>query len=203
MTKRYAPATERNREAILAVLQEHLPDKGTILEIASGTGQHAAFFSEQLTTHHWLPTDIDPINLASIESWRQEADAPGLLPPRELDVREPAWPIEDDLPAPIAAIVNINMLHISPWPCCEALFAGAAHILASGSAIILYGPFKRNGQHTAPSNASFDEQLRAQNPEWGVRDLESVTDVAAGHGFICHDIISMPANNLSLVFHRQ
>jgi len=99
--------------------------------------------------------------------------------------------------------VNINMLHISPWPCCEALFAGAAHILASGSAIILYGPFKRDGQHTAPSNASFDEQLRAQNPEWGVRDLESVTDIAANHGFIVRDIISMPANNLSLVFDRQ
>ena len=203
MTKRYAPATERNREAILAVLHEHLPDKGTILEIASGTGQHAAFFSHQLETHHWLPTDIDPINLASIESWRQEADSSGLLPARKLDVRDPAWPIENDLPVPIAAIVNINMLHISPWPCCEALFAGAAHILASGSAIIFYGPFKRDGQHTAPSNASFDEQLRAQNPEWGVRDLESVTDIAANHGFICRDIISMPANNLSLVFHRQ
>jgi len=182
MTKRYAPATERNREAILAVLHEHLPDKGTILEIASGTGQHAAFFSHQLETHHWLPTDIDPINLASIESWRQEAGASGLLSARELDVRDPAWPIENDLPAPIAAIVNINMLHISPWPCCEALFGGAARILDSDSA---------NGQ------------LRAQNPEWGVRDLESVKDVAANHGFGCRDIITMPANNLALVFGQQ
>ena len=118
-------------------------------------------------------------------------------------MRVSVWPIEDDLPAPIAAIVNINMLHISPWPCCEALFAGAAHILGSGAVIILYGPFKRDGQHTAPSNASFDEQLRAQNSEWGVRDLESVTDVAAGRGFVCRDIVSMPANNLSLVFHWQ
>lgn len=203
MTKRYAPATERNREAILAVLHEHLPDKGTILEIASGTGQHASFFSQQLKTHYWLPTDIDPINLASIESWRQEAGVPRLLPPRELDVRDPDWLIEGDLSAPISAIVNINMLHISPWPCCAALFGGAAHILDTGSAIILYGPFKRDGQHTARSNASFDEQLRAQNPEWGIRDLESVTDIAEIHGFVSRDIISMPANNLSLVFDRQ
>ena len=203
MAKRYAPATERNREAILAVLHEHLPDKGTILEIASGTGQHAAFFSHQLQTHHWLPTDIDPINLASIESWRQEADSSGLLPARKLDVRDPAWPIENDLPVPIAAIVNINMLHISPWPCCEALFSGAARILGSDSVIILYGPFKRDGQHTAPSNASFDGQLRAQDPEWGVRDLESVTEVAASYGFVCRDIITMPANNLALVFDQQ
>ena len=150
MTKRYAPATERNREAILAVLHEHLPDKGTILEIASGTGQHAAFFSHQLQTHHWLPTDIDPINLASIESWRQEADSSGLLPARKLDVRDPAWPIENDLPVPIAAIVNINMLHISPWPCCEALFSGAARILGSDSVIILYGPLSVTGSTRRP-----------------------------------------------------
>ena len=118
-------------------------------------------------------------------------------------MRDPAWPIENDLPVPIAAIVNINMLHISPWPCCEALFSGAARILGSDSVIILYGPFKRDGQHTAPSNASFDGQLRAQDPEWGVRDLESVTEVAASYGFVCRDIITMPANNLALVFDQQ
>ena len=202
MTKRYAPATERNREAILAVLQDCLPDQGTVLEIASGTGQHAVFFAEHLTRRHWLPTDLDPINLASIEAWREEADAANVLPPRQLDVREPAWAVDDDLPAPISAVANINMLHISPWSCCEALFTGAAEVLNQGAVVMLYGPFKRAGLYTAPSNAAFDEQLRSQDPEWGVRDLEAVVDAAMEQGFACQRVIEMPANNLSVVFEK-
>ena len=202
MTKRYAPATERNREAILAVLQNYLPDQGTVLEIASGTGQHAVFFAKQLTSRYWLPTDLDATNLASIIVWREEADAANLLPPRQLDVRDPVWAIDGDLPAPVSAIVNINMLHISPWSCCGALFAGAAELLGQGAVVMLYGPFKRDGLHTAASNAAFDEQLRFQNAEWGVRDLEFVVDVATGQGFACQKVIEMPANNLSVVFDK-
>ena len=202
MTQRYAPATERNREAILAVLQHSLPNQGTVLEIASGTGQHAVFFAQQLTQCYWLPTDLDPINLASIAAWREETAAANLLLPRQLDVREPAWLIDCDLPAPISAIVNINMLHIAPWACCEALFAGATEILDHGAVVMIYGPFKRDGLHTAPSNAVFDEQLRSKDPEWGVRDLEAVVDVAAEQGFACQKVYEMPANNLSVIFER-
>ena len=202
MTQRYAPATERNREAILAVLQGCLPNQGTVLEIASGTGQHAAFFAPHLTQRYWLPTDMDPINLASIVAWREEADAGNLLPPRQLDVRDPVWLIDCDLPAPISAIVNINMLHISPWSCCQALFASAAETLNQGGVVMLYGPFKRDGVHTAPSNAAFDEQLRSQDSAWGVRDLEAVVEVAVEQEFACQNVIEMPANNLSVVFDK-
>ena len=202
MTQRYAPATERNREAILAVLQNFLPNQGTVLEIASGTGQHAVFFARQLAQCYWLPTDLDPTNLSSIAAWRKEAAATNLLLPRQLDVRDPAWLIDCDLPAPISAIVNINMLHISPWSCCQALFAGAAEVLNKGAVAMLYGPFKRDGLHTAPSNAAFDEQLRSQDSAWGVRDLEAVVDVALQQGFACQKVIEMPANNLSVVFNK-
>ena len=202
MTKRSAPATERNREAILSVLQDYLPNQGTVLEIASGTGQHAVFFAQQLTPRFWLPTDLDPTNIASIAAWRVEAGAANLLLPRQLDVRDPAWLIDCDLPAPISAIVNINMLHISPWSCCEALFAGAAEVLKQSGVVILYGPFKRDGLHTAPSNAAFDEQLRSQDSAWGVRDLKAVVDIAVEQGFARQNVIEMPANNLSVVFDK-
>ena len=202
MTKRSAPATERNREAILSVLQDYLPNQGTVLEIASGTGQHAVFFAQQLTPRFWLPTDLDPTNIASIAAWRVEAGAANLLLPRQLDVRDPAWLIDCDLPAPISAIVNINMLHISPWSCCEALFAGAAEVLNQSGVVILYGPFKRDGLHTAPSNAAFDEQLRSQDSAWGVRDLKAVVDIAVEQGFARQNVIEMPANNLSVVFDK-
>ena len=202
MTKRSAPATERNREAILSVLQDYLPNQGTVLEIASGTGQHAVFFAQQLTPRFWLPTDLDPTNIASIAAWRVEAGAANLLLPRQLDVRDPAWLIDCHLPAPISAIVNINMLHISPWSCCEALFAGAAEVLNQSGVVILYGPFKRDGLHTAPSNAAFDEQLRSQDSAWGVRDLKAVVDIAVEQGFARQNVIEMPANNLSVVFDK-
>ena len=145
---------------------------------------------------------MDATNLASIAVWRKEADVANLLPPRQLDVRDPTWPIDSDLPAPITAIVNINMLHISPWSCCQALFAGATEILDHGAVVMLYGPYKQDGLHTAPSNAAFDEQLRSEDPEWGVRDLEAVVDVAAEQGFACQKVYEMPANNLSVIFER-
>ena len=201
MTKRYAPATERNREAILGVLRDRLPDEGTVLEISAGTGQHAVFFAPTLGARYWLPTDIDEISLASIASWREETAPVNLLPPQSLDVLDTVWPVETvELPAPISAVVNINMLHIAPWSCCEALFAGAARILKPGATMFLYGPFRREGQHSSASNASFDDQLRSQDPQWGVRDLEAVISVAVDHGFECREVVEMPANNLSVIF---
>ena len=202
MTKRYAPATERNRESILQVLRETLPEHGTVLEVAAGTGQHAAFFSQHLEPRFWLPTDMHAASLASIDSWREEVSSSNLLPPRELDVRDTVWPVQHALPAPISAVVNINMVHISPWECCTALFSGAARLLPSHGVVIMYGPFKCEGQHTAASNARFDSQLRSENPEWGVRDLEAVTDAARVCGFERRAVIEMPANNLSLVYGR-
>ena len=202
MTKRYAPATERNRESILQVLRKTLPEHGTVLEIAAGTGQHAAFFSQHLEPRFWLPTDMGAANLASIDGWRAEVSSSNLLPPRELDVCDAVWPVQHSLPAPISAVVNINMVHISPWECCTALFSGAARLLPIHGVVVLYGPFKCEGQHTAASNARFDSQLRSENPEWGVRDLEAVTAAAIACGFERRAVIEMPANNLSLAYGR-
>lgn len=203
MTKRYAPATERNRDAILTVLQTSLPATGTVLEVSAGTGQHAAFFAPRLAPRWWLPTDVDAANLASINAWREEADTANLLPPQYLDVMDALWPVEASvLPEPVSAVVNINMIHIAPWECCAALFDGAARVVNSDATVLLYGPFKRGGSHTAPSNAAFDQQLRAQDARWGVRDLEAVIDVAEIRGFDCRSIIPMPSNNLIAAFIR-
>ena len=203
MTKRFAPATERNREPLLEVLKQHLPEHGTVLEVAAGTGQHAAFFAPRLTPRWWLPTDLDEANIASIAAWREEAGASNLLSPQTLDVLATRWSVEDSvLPEPISAIVNINMVHISPWSCCEALFDGAARIIDAQAPVLMYGPFKRGDQHTAPSNAAFDQQLRAQDPHWGVRNLEDVINLAEARGFSCDVVIPMPANNLMVRFIR-
>jgi len=201
MSKRFAPATERNRTPLLAVLESLLPESGTMLEVAAGTGQHAAFFAPRLAPRWWLPTDLDEANIASIAAWREEVDASNLLPPQPLDVLAPRWSVEASvLPEPISAIVNINMVHISPWSCCEALFDGAARILKPQAPILMYGPFKRGDEHTAPSNAAFDKQLRAQDPHWGVRNLEDVIDAAEARGFSLSVVVEMPANNLMVSF---
>ena len=203
MSKRFAPATERNKTPLLAVLKSQLPEAGTILEVAAGTGQHAAFFAPRLAPRWWLPTDLNEANIASIAAWREEADASNLLSPQTLDVLAPRWSVEESvLPAPISAIVNINMVHISPWSCCEALFDGAARIIKAQAPILMYGPFKRGDEHTAPSNKAFDQQLRAQDPRWGVRNLEDVIDVAEARGFSSGVVVPMPANNLMVSFIR-
>lgn len=203
MSKRYAPATERNRDAILGVLQTYLPEQGTVLEVSSGTGQHAAFFAPRLAPRYWLPTDVDEISLSSIQAWRETSQASNLLVPQRLDVLDTRWLLEEaELPAPLSAIVNINMVHIAPWPCCEGLFDGAARILPAQTGLLMYGPFKQDGEHTSPSNAAFDQQLKAQDVRWGVRDLESVIEVAKARGFGCQAVIQMPANNLMVSFTR-
>ncbi|MEO1400640.1 MAG: DUF938 domain-containing protein [Cyanobacteria bacterium J06635_1] len=205
--RQYAAATERNRESILTVLQRVLPSMGTVLEIASGTGQHAVFFAPRLAPRYWLPSDPQPVLRESIIAWSAAEPADNLLPPIILDATASRWPIED-LPKsagvpehpPISSLVNINMIHISPWEACLGLLAGAQRILPSGGILYLYGPYQREGQHTAPSNASFDGWLRSQNPTWGVRHLEDVITAAQSHQLHLQSVVKMPANNLSVIF---
>lgn len=213
MSRQFASATQRNREPILEVLQQNLPPTGSILEISSGTGEHAIFFAPHFAPRPWIPSDPDPTARASITAWQIEQPVANLYPPIALDVRDAQWPIEqaklpqalhglDLTQTPITAIVNINMIHIAPWSACLGLMAGAGRILPTGGILYLYGPFKQGGQHTAPSNATFDESLRWQNPEWGVRDLDVVITAAQTHRLAWVKTYSMPANNLSVVFRR-
>jgi SAM-dependent methyltransferase len=192
-----APSAERNREPILAVLQHALPRTGVVLEIASGTGQHAMHFAAALPHLVCQPCDPDADARASIAAWTAHAGLANVRAPLALDVRRPPWGIEA-----AEAIVCINMIHISPWAAAQALFAGAARILASGGIVFLYGPYRRNGAHTAPSNEAFDLQLRSRDPEWGVRDMEAVVELAASVGFEGEEPVAMPANNFSLVFRK-
>lgn len=195
---RTAPAAERNREPILRVLRDKLPHSGLVLEIASGTGEHAVWFSAALPAVTWQPTDRDPEALESIAAWRDLADLANLLPPLQLDASAVAWPVEQ-----ADAVVAINMVHIVPWTATEGLIAGAARVLTSGGLLFLYGPFHEGGVHTAASNAAFDADLRARDPSWGVRDLDEITAFAGRHGFSAPERIAMPANNLSVVFRRR
>ena len=195
---RNAPAVARNRDPILAVLRSLMPEKGVVLEIASGTGEHAAYFAAALPHLNWQPTDQDDAALSSIAAWRETARLPNLLPPLRLDVMVPVWPV-----GWADSVVCINMIHISPWCACEALVAGAAKVLAPSGVLFLYGPYKEGGRHTAPSNEAFDADLRARNPEWGVRDLDDVRVLADKHGFTFERRVAMPANNLSVVFRRR
>lgn len=189
------PATRRNREAILAVLREVLPAQGTVLELASGSGQHAAYFGAALPQLRWQPSDHDAELLSSIATWTQALD--NVAPPLALDVTQERWPI-----ARCDAVVCANMIHIAPWEACLGLLDGVARTLAGPGPLCLYGPFKRGGRHTAPSNESFDRSLQLRDPRWGVRDLDVVAKEAHGRGFAVDRVIAMPANNLTVVFRR-
>lgn len=193
-----SPAVARNRDPILAVLRRVLPAQGMVLEIASGTGEHAVHFAAALPHLAWQPSDCEARALRSIAAHRSAAALPNLLRPIELDAAASDWPL-----ARADAIVSINMIHIAPWAAAEGLMTGASRLLASGSALFLYGPFKENGHHTAPSNAAFDESLKAQDPRWGVRDLDEVAALAHRCGFDLAERVVMPANNLSIVFRRR
>ncbi len=221
--RRHAPATHRNRGPILKVLRRVLPADGVVLEVASGTGEHAVFFAPHLAPRIWWPSDPDPGNRASIRGWA--AAVPGArphlrLPPLDLDVTAPCWPgveaavetgagrtppaetpsVGEEGKAPVSAIVAINLIHIAPWEACEGLMAGAGRILAPGGVLYLYGPYRIDGRHTAPSNEEFDRWLKARDPRHGVRDLSAVEAAARRHGLRLTERIAMPANNLSLVF---
>lgn len=193
--KRSAPAAERNLSVILSTFGPRLHQQGLVLEVASGTGQHAAAFASAYPKLEWQPSDPDPAARASIQAYCEEAGG-NLRSPLNLDVAEP-WPIEQ-----ADGLLNINMIHISPWSATEALFGGAGRILTAGAPLMLYGPFMRDGRHTAPSNADFDGWLKSKNPDYGVRDVDAVTRVAEAAGFERTEIVSMPANNFSVFFRR-
>lgn len=195
--RQHWPAPERNKVPILQVLQRVLPSSGRLLELASGSGQHAAYFARALPAWTWLPSDIDPTNLASIAAYVTEAALPNLEPPRSLDVCSEDWQV-----GAVDAVFNANMIHIAPWECCEGLMRGAGRCLRAGDVLVLYGPFRIGGAHTAPSNHAFDLDLRSRDPRWGVRDLETVAELARSHGLQHRETVAMPANNQCVVFER-
>lgn len=198
----HAPATLRNRAPILALLRTVLPEHGNVLEIASGSGEHVCFFAQQLPGLTFHPSDPDEGARRSIEAWIAHEAPANVAAPRRIAADETDWtlgPLADS----VAAIVNINMIHISPWESCEGLMRGAGRLLPEGAPLFVYGPYKREGRHTAPSNAAFDESLRARDPRWGVRDLEDVVACAAANGLALDRVVEMPANNLSVVYRRE
>lgn len=198
MHRRTSEAAQRNRGAILEVLTRVLPAQGRVLEIASGSGEHALAFATALRGLQWQPSERDAEGLASIEAWRTEL-GPGLnlLPAVELDVMRWPWPVTE-----ADAIVCINMIHIAPWAACLALLRGAGALLRPGAPLYLYGAMKLEGRFTAPSNADFDASLRARDPSWGVRDLADVTTAAQAEGLALAELVPMPANNFSVIFRR-
>jgi SAM-dependent methyltransferase len=195
--RRYAPAAQRNRDPILAVLRRHLPAHGLLLEVASGTGEHAVHVAAAFPELAVQPSDPDPGCRASIDAWAQASRLPNLRPALALDASAPDWPV-----AAADAVLCINMIHISPWEATEGLLRGAARLLPQGAPLILYGPYRRAGVPTAPSNEAFDAELRARDPRWGLRDLEAVAELAA-RDFGPLEVNEMPANNLTLVFRRN
>lgn len=212
--RQYAPATQRNREPILEVLLQVLPPTGTVLEVSSGTGEHAVFFAPRLHPRCWIPSDPNPVARASIAAWRERCPTDNLYPPLALNACDPVWVVEQNelskvLPDidfkrnPIVAIANINMIHIAPWSACLGLMAGSRRILPPGGILYLYGPFKQGGKHTTLSNIAFDENLQAQNPQWGVRDFDEVVAAAQDQNLSLVKTYTMPANNLSVIFQHN
>ena len=196
---RVSPATARNRGPILEVLKSRLPARGRVLEVAAGAGEHAVFLAAALPDLQWLPTDPDPEALASIAAWRGLAGLANLMAPVRLDAARPgAWPI-----ARAAAVVNINMIHISPWAAARGLMEGAGRLLPRGGGLFLYGPFIEADVETAPGNLAFDLDLRRRDPAWGLRGLDEVAALAERHGLEFSERVAMPANNLVAVFRKR
>jgi hypothetical protein len=200
-----SPAAERNKGAILAALQALLPPAGRLLEIAAGTGQHAVFCAAGLPGWRWQPSDPDPMALDAIAAWSaagvvERPDGSRPLPALQLDVLDQPWPVEQPGAAPWDAIFCANMLHIAPWACCGALMHGAARVLGRDGLLITYGPYRVEGEATAPGNQVFDADLRARNPAWGLRWLHDITAQAAEAGLVLRQRLALPANNQILVF---
>lgn len=192
--RRHAPATERNREPIADILRTVLPERGTVLEIASGTGEHAIHFAGAFPQLDWQPSDPDPTANASIRAWAETASLPNLRPPLTLDASADRWPVER-----ADAILCINMVHISPWEATVGLMTNAAKLLPAEAPLILYGPYLQQGVETAPSNLAFDESLKMRDSRWGLRQLEDVVALAEGVGLRMEAVHAMPANNLIVV----
>ncbi|MCB9797838.1 MAG: DUF938 domain-containing protein [Alphaproteobacteria bacterium] len=196
MTRLSSPAAQRNRDPILNALTALLPPEGLALEIASGTGEHAVHFAEALPGWTWMPTDVTPESVASVNAWREGGPA-NLRPARLLDVTTEDWGVE-----PLDLIYNANMVHISPWASAQGLMAGAGRHLKPGGRLVMYGPYRIAGAHTAPSNDHFDASLKRRDPSWGVRDLEALVALAEAEGLRFEQRIAMPANNFVLEFVR-
>jgi len=196
--RRSAPAALRNREPIVEVLAEWLPESGLVLEVASGTGEHAAYFAETFPNLEWQPSDIHPDALVSIAAWRAEADLRDLRGPIVLDASAPDWPI-----AHADALLNINMVHISPWSAALGLLDGAARLLSPGAPLILYGPWVTEEIETAPSNLAFDADLKRRDSEWGLRSVEDFAAEAERRGLALAERRPMPANNMMLLLRNQ
>jgi len=195
--RRSAPHVARNAGPIAEVLQGVLPERGLVLEMASGTGEHALHFARAFPKLLWQPSDPDPAAIRSIEAWRIEAGLFNLLPAIALDARAAEWPV-----ARADAILAINMIHISPWAATAGLMRGAARLLDAGAPLYLYGAYRQTGVETAPSNAAFDESLRARDPDWGLRELDAVVAEAEKNGLRLDGVTPMPANNLSVVLRK-
>jgi SAM-dependent methyltransferase len=195
------PATARNREPILEVLRARVPGSARVLELASGSGEHAMHLCAALPQLDWQPSDPDPECRASIAAWIGHSRLQNVRAPLAIDVLAGQWGVEAR--APFDLIVCINMIHIAPWPCALALLDGAARLLRVGGQLYLYGPFKRGGAHMAPSNEAFDAQLRERDPAWGVRDLEEFSNAAAARELELTEVVAMPANNLSVFYRRR
>jgi len=191
-------SADRNREPILKVLERVLPKTGLVLEVASGTGQHVVHFAQALKGLSWQPTDMDAACRRSISAWLATAELANVRQPLDLDVRALPWRVPT-----LDAIVCLNLIHIAPWSVATALFAGAGLALRETGLLYLYGPYSVQGRHTAPSNAAFDSALRAENPDWGLRDLKEVESLAKDQGFDLAETIEMPANNLSVLFRKR
>ena len=192
-----SPAAERNKEPIAQVLRRVLPPRGLVLEIASGTGQHVVHFARAFPVLTWQPSDADAQLRGSVLLRLQQEPLANVLAPIALDVRDLPWPV-----ARADAIVCSNMIHIAPWPACVALMRGAASVLPPAGVLYLYGPYRRTGVPTAPSNEAFDASLRAQDPDWGLRDLDTVVATAGIHGLVLGEVVEMPANNLSVILRK-
>lgn len=195
--KRHAPATSRNGGPLGDVLAQELPGRGLVLEIASGSGEHALLFANRFAGLEWQPSDSEPASLDSIAAWREENGPANLRAPLRLDAAADEWPIDA-----ADAVLCVNMVHIAPWAAAEGLFAGAARVLPGGAPLILYGPFLEQDVETAPSNLAFDADLRRRDPRWGLRDLAQVDRLARARGFARTARQAMPANNLTLVYRR-
>tara|TARA_B100000674_G_C37727254_1_gene862606 strand:+ start:148 stop:741 length:594 start_codon:yes stop_codon:yes gene_type:complete len=195
--KLFSPAAERNKAPFAHVLKSVLPESGLVLEVAGGTGQHAAFMAANFPTLRWQPVEREERELASMRAYREESDLDNLLEPLALDVFDEPWSVET-----ADAIVCMNMIHISPWEATLKLLDGAQRVLSSGNPLVLYGPYRRHDQPTAPSNESFDESLKSRDPSWGLRFLEDVSEEAQARNFELQLIQPMPANNLTVVFKR-
>lgn len=201
--RQHFPATLRNRQPILQVLQRILPPQGDILEIASGSGEHGVFFAPHFAPRRWIPSDLELAHRQSIKAWKTFTQTPNLELPLALDMTAEQWwhPLAHHHYNP-TAICCINLIHIAPWAACVGLFRGAAQLLKPGNVLYLYGPYRRQGVVTAPSNEGFDQSLKARNGQWGLRQLETVAALAQEHGFSLGEVVEMPANNLSVIFYR-